>query len=253
MIMPRRFVSYLRVSTDRQGKSGLGVEAQRAAVLAFLNGGAWTLLHEFVEVESGKTDDHRPELHKALEHCKLTGATLIVAKLDRLSRDAAFLLNLSKSGVDVRACDIPEANTMMFGIMAVFAQHERELISKRTKDALAASKARGTKLGGWRGGPVPDSAKATEARQKAADGFAASVAPMIRELRRTGCSLAKIAATLTERGIRTARNGRWSAASVSNVLKRQPPATRRQSDGRPPFQDQQLHGAAHPRPHRRTL
>jgi DNA invertase Pin-like site-specific DNA recombinase len=229
--MTARFVSYLRVSTDRQGKSGLGLEAQRDAVLTFLNGGKWRLLQEYREIESGKTD-HRPELRKALEHCRLTGATLIVAKLDRLSRDAAFLLNLSKSGVDVRACDIPEANSMMFGIWAVFAQHERELISKRTKEALAAAKARGKQLGGWRGGPLPNSALATEARQKAADGFAASVAPIIHELRQSGCSLAKIAATLIERGIRTARNGSWTAATVANVLKRSPePAKRRQSKG----------------------
>ncbi len=145
--MPRRSVSYLRVSTDRQGRSGLGLEAQRAAVAAHLAGGAWTLLDEMVEVESGKAAD-RPQLARATALCRLTGATLCVAKLDRLSRDAHFLIGLHKADVDFVAVDMPNANRLTVGIMALLAQQEREAISARTRAALASAKARGTKLGG---------------------------------------------------------------------------------------------------------
>src|SRR4051795_2506222 len=121
-----RYVSYLRVSTDRQGRSGLGLEAQRKAVEDFLNGGRWDLIDEFVEVESGKRDD-RPKLTEALSLCRLHNATLVIAKLDRLSRDAAFLLGLFV------AADMPEANELVVGIMAVVAQAERKMISQRTR------------------------------------------------------------------------------------------------------------------------
>src|SRR5690242_3194944 len=144
-----RLIAYYRVSTARQGRSGLGLEAQRSAVRVFLNGGHWTLLAEHTEVESGK-QDARPELTKALNSCRLTGATLVIAKLDRLSRDAAFLLNLEKSGVEFVAADMPNANRLTVRLMAVIAQEERELISDRTKSALAAAKARGVRLGGRR-------------------------------------------------------------------------------------------------------
>src|SRR5215204_3495258 len=145
-----RYVSYLRVSTDRQGRSGLGLEAQRKAVEDFLNGGRWDLIAEFVEVESGKRDD-RPKLAEALALCRLHKATLVIAKLDRLSRDAHFLLGLQKelqkSGLRFVAADLPEANELTVGIMAVVAQAERKMISQRTKAALGAAKARGKKLG----------------------------------------------------------------------------------------------------------
>jgi DNA invertase Pin-like site-specific DNA recombinase len=146
--MPRhhgKFVSYLRVSTKRQGESGLGLEAQRKAVSDFLNGGNWQLVEELVEVESGKHDHNRPALHKALEACKVYGATLVIAKLDRLSRDAHFLLGLQKAGVKFVAADMPEANEMVVGIMALVAQAERRMISERTKAALQAAKARGVR------------------------------------------------------------------------------------------------------------
>src|SRR5919107_1275137 len=141
-----RFVSYLRVSTDRQGRSGLGLEAQRKAVEDFLNGGRWDLIAEFVEIESGKRDD-RPKLADAMARCRLHNATLVIAKLDRLSRDAHFLLGLQKAGVRFVAADMPEANEMVVGIMAVVAQAERKMISERTKAAMAAAKARGKRLG----------------------------------------------------------------------------------------------------------
>ena len=138
-----KFVAYLRVSTGKQGRSGLGLEAQREAVRHFVaSHGGKIIAPEFVEVETGKRND-RPHLENALKRCRLTGATLVVAKLDRLSRNAAFLMTLRDSGVRFVAADLPEANTMTVGVMAVVAQHEREAISQRTKAALGAAKARG--------------------------------------------------------------------------------------------------------------
>ena len=145
-MLRRKFVSYLRVSTDRQGRSGLGLEAQRKAVADFLNGGSWTLVAEFVEIESGGDDD-RPELAKALAMCRIQNAVLVIAKLDRLSRDPAFLLGLQKAGVRFVAADMPDANEAMVGFMAVMAGWERKMIGERTRQALQAAKARGTKLG----------------------------------------------------------------------------------------------------------
>lgn len=179
--MPQQFVSCLRVSTDRQGRSGLGLEAQRAAVAAHLAGGDWTLLDEVIEVESGKAVD-RPQFARAMALCRLTGATLCVAKLDRLSRDAHFLIGLDKADVDFVAVDIPNANKLTVGIMALVAQEEREAISARTRAALAAATARGTRLGGYRGVPPPAPAKASAARVVKADLFASRVWPLAREL-----------------------------------------------------------------------
>src|SRR3954452_19836355 len=144
--MPRhhgKFVSYLRVSTKRQGESGLGLEAQRHAVETWLNGGSWQLVEEHVEVESGKGDDNRPALARAFEACRAFNAKLVIAKLDRLSRDAHFLLGLQKAGVEFIATDMPHANRLTVGIMALVAEQEREAISARTKAALAPAKARG--------------------------------------------------------------------------------------------------------------
>ncbi len=219
-----KFVSYLRVSTARQGASGLGLEAQRKAVSDFLNGGRWSLVREFVEVESGKRED-RPKLAEAMGLCRLHGAVLVIAKLDRLSRDAHFLLGLQKAGVRFVAADMPEANEMVVGIMAVVAQAERKMISVRTKAALAAAKARGTKLGGDRGNfaTIADRGRAAgvAARQGKAAARAADVAPIIAGLRAEGVtSLAQLAAALTQRGIPTSRGAdRWSPMQVSRVLR----------------------------------
>ena len=216
-----KFISYLRVSTERQGRSGLGLEAQRQAVADFLNGGSWKLLQEFVETESGGKDD-RPQLAAAMALCRLHNATLVIAKLDRLSRDAAFLLSLQKGSVKFVAADMPEANEMVVGIMAVVAQAERKMISQRTKAALQAAKARGTKLGGFRGSTLTAEAriagrKAATAKAKAR---AADLVPVIEDLRKEGItSLNGLAKGLTERGIPTARGGvKWSAMQVSRVL-----------------------------------
>ena len=145
-----KFISYLRVSTKKQGLSGLGLEAQRETVSTYLNGGSWDLKAELVEVESGSKND-RPKLAEALLLCRIHGATLIVAKLDRLARNAHFLMGLRDAGVDFVAADMPDANRMTVGILAVVAEAERDMASTRTKAALAAAKERGVKLGGFRG------------------------------------------------------------------------------------------------------
>jgi DNA invertase Pin-like site-specific DNA recombinase len=214
-----RFVAYYRVSTAKQGRSGLGLDAQREAVRAFLNGGNWTLLAEHTEVESGKVDN-RPELARALNTCRLTGATLVIAKLDRLSRDAAFLLNLEKSGVEFIAADMPNANRLTVRLMAVIAQEEREMIAARTKAAFAAAKANGKRLGGFRANAKVNHQMGTDALQRRADAFAAGVGPIVTEMRNGGASLRQIAASLTERGIRTSRGGGWTADAVRSVLLR---------------------------------
>ena len=200
--MQGRFASYLRVSTDRQGKSGLGLEAQRAAVAAHLNVGAWTLLDEMIEIEieSGKATADRPQLARAMALCRLTGAILCVAKLDRLSRDAHFLIGLDKAEVDFVAVDMPNENKLTVGILALVAQQEREAISARTKAALAATKARGKKLGGYRGVPPPAPAMASAARIAKADLFASRVGPLVRELQATDMTMEAIARELTVRG-----------------------------------------------------
>ncbi|WAP69305.1 recombinase family protein [Jiella pelagia] len=216
-----KFVSYLRVSTERQGRSGLGLEAQRKAVADYLNGGRWSLVQEFVETESGGKDD-RPQLAAAMALCRLHNATLVIAKLDRLSRDAAFLISLQKGSVKFVAADMPEANEMVVGIMAVVAQAERKMISQRTKAALQAAKERGQKLGGFRGSKITAEARAIglEARRSRAKDRAADLMPVIEDLRKEGItSLNGLAKALTARGIPTAKGGaEWSAMQVSRVL-----------------------------------
>ena len=214
------FIAYLRVSTAKQGASGLGLEAQRRAVEGYLNGGSSKLLAEFVEVESGKDSD-RPKLAEAFNMCRLTGAKLCIARLDRLSRDAAFLLGLDKAGVEFVAADMPHANRMTVGIMAVVADEERRRISLNTKLALAMAKERGVRLGGYKGGPVVDHRRGTAASVKKADEFAARVQPMIAAMRdERGMSLEAIAAALNEQQVRTARGAAWTATTVSRVLMR---------------------------------
>jgi DNA invertase Pin-like site-specific DNA recombinase len=223
--MCRNFVAYYRVSTAKQGASGLGLEAQEAAATAFIAGkrADAKLLKSYTEVESGKSDD-RPELAKALEHARLTGATLLIAKLDRLSRDAHFLLGLQKAGVSFVAADMPEANAFTVGIMALVAQQEREAISRRTREALAAARARGVKLG------CPNGAKhlrqygnglAVKALKAAAGERASGLSSTIAGLKAEGVSSANaIAGALNARSIATPRGGKWTARSVLNLTAR---------------------------------
>src|SRR5215218_3429795 len=203
-----RFIAYHRVSTAQQGRSGLGLEAQRQAVADYLDGGRWELLREFVEVESGKRAD-RPELAKALATCRVHRAVLVIAKLDRLSRNAAFLLNLRDAGVEFVCADMPAANRLTVGIMALVAEEEARMISARTKAALAAAKARGTVLGGARAGAAERArtvaAKGTAALRAKADARVADLAPMIEAWRAGGItSQAGLARALDAVGVPTA-------------------------------------------------
>jgi DNA invertase Pin-like site-specific DNA recombinase len=218
-----RFVAYYRVSTAQQGHSGLGLEAQREAVRVFLSATTGTLAEEFTEIESGKDAD-RPQLARALDACRLTGAVLVIAKLDRLSRDAHFLLGLEKAGVEFVAADMPNANRLTVRLMAVIAQGEREMISARTKAALAAAKARGQQLGGNRGGPKVDPASGRAARTRSADDYARQVGPIAlaawREVTEPTGGYDHAASVLTNRGIRTPRGGKWTRAAVRSVILR---------------------------------
>lgn len=217
-----KFVAYLRVSTAKQGRSGLGLEAQREAVRQFVTGrGGKIIAPELVEVETGKRNDRR-ELAKALKRCRLTGATLVVAKLDRLSRNAAFLMTLRDSGVDFVAADLPEANTMTVGVMAVVAQYEREAISARTKAALAAAKGRGKQLGGFRAG-APNigsfQRKGVEAARERALHTAEERREPIEALQRENLSLNAIAKRLNTDSVCTSRGGKWTATAVKRTIK----------------------------------
>ncbi len=220
-----KLVAYLRVSTAKQGKSGLGLEAQRQAIDAYVTQRHANVLQTFTEVESGKSSD-RPELGKALHLAKVTGATLIIAKLDRLSRNAAFLLTLKDSGVRFIAADMPDANEFTVGIMALVAQQEREAISKRTREALAAAKVRGVRLGNPNGASaLRRAAKGNHASlriiTKTADNRALDLAPVIDALAQEGItSLGGIAAALNERQMVTPRGGCWYKSSVRNLLSR---------------------------------
>lgn len=217
-----KFIAYCRVSTAKQEASGLGLEAQQQAVRDYLNGGRCKLLQGFVEVESGRRDD-RPQLAKALTMAKLTGATLIVAKLDRLARSVAFLAGLMESGVKFVAVDNPNANDLTVHILAAVAQDERERISARTKAALAAAKARGTVLGNpqLKPGTAETAARARQHHQEQAQRRAEDLRPIINDIQREGlASLRAIAGELNRRGILTARGKGWRANSVRCLLQR---------------------------------
>lgn len=217
-----KFIAYYRVSTDRQGRSGLGLEAQREAVTRYLNGGDWQLLDEFVEIESGKRDDNRPQLAAALAACRKHKATLVIAKLDRLSRNVAFIANLMEGKAEFIAVDQPFANRLNLHIMAAFAEHEREQISIRTKAALAAKKAQGVKLGN-RTNLAEAQAKGGAAVRREADRFAANIMPIIEQIQRAGLtSYNGIAKALNDRGVKTAKGGIWAASTVRNIMLRAP-------------------------------
>ncbi len=218
-----KFVAYERVSTVRQGRSGLGLEAQRKAIDDFAASRGAEVIGRFTEVESGGKDA-RPKLTEALHLAKLTGATLVIAKLDRLSRNAIFLLTLRDSGVRFLAVDMPEANDLTVGIMALVAQQEREAISRRTKEALAAAKARGVTLGNPNGAAALLAAGKGGAALRAtvmanADAHASDLADVVTDIRAQGHqTLRAIAAELNRRGILTRRGGRWHVSSVRNLI-----------------------------------
>ena len=223
--MGQRFVAYERVSTARQGQSGLGLEAQRNAIDGFAAGRGAEVLARFTEVESGR-NPNRPELTKAIQLARLTGATLVIAKLDRLSRNAAFLLTLRDSGVHFLAVDMPEANDLTVGIMALVAEAEREAISRRTKEALAVAKARGVKLGNPNGAAALRRAGKGAVALRAvvvanAEQHAADLADVVADIRAGGAiSLRAMAAVLIARGMLTRRGGVWQVSNVNNLLQR---------------------------------
>lgn len=232
--MDGKFVAYYRVSTARQGASGLGLEAQQQAVRAYLNGGSWELIAEFTEIESGKNAD-RPVLAQAMERCRLTGAKLLIAKLDRLSRNVHFLSGLMEKKVPFVACDMPDANNLTVHIMAAMAQHEREAISARTKAALGTIKAKLDagkehtsrsgrtikRLGNPNGLKVSKPELGPEARRAQALAFAASVLPTIEEVRRDGAtSLKAIADRLNAVSVLSAAGKPWTPMGVKRVLDR---------------------------------
>ncbi len=219
-----KFVSYLRVSTVRQGVSGLGLEAQREAVRLHLNGGRWKLVQEVVEIESGKRND-RPAIAEPLRLCRLHRATLIIAKLDRLARNVHFISSLMESGIEFVAVDFPQANRLTVHILAAVAEHEAAMISARTKAALGAAKARGVKLGGQRGSlarMASISQKGNEAsaavRRTAVAKRNEDLMPVIDEIRAFGLTTPKqIADALNERGITAARGGAWFPVQVRRI------------------------------------
>lgn len=211
--MTTSFVAYYRVSTDKQGRSGLSLDAQRQAVATFV-AHRGQILSEFMEVES--TRNQRPQLQEALNICRKKKATLLIARLDRLARNVAFISNLMDSRVDFVAVDMPEANRLTIHILAAVAEHEREMISQRTKAALRMAKQRGTQLGNPN--PVPASQQGLKVRQSNTSAYHAMVKPVIRELRQQGLTFAAIAEELTRRHVATARGGMWHPTTVKNIL-----------------------------------
>jgi DNA invertase Pin-like site-specific DNA recombinase len=219
-----KFVAYYRVSTAKQGASGLGLEAQQESVRSYLNGGRWKMVDEVIEIESGKRND-RPALARALSLCRIHRATLIIAKLDRLARNVHFISGLMESQVDFVAVDFPQANRLTVHILAAVAEHEALATSIRTKDALRAACARGVKLGtrnptmiaqhAQKGTRASAAVRAATSRKRAAD-----ILPVLDAIRSTVTSLHGIAETLNQRGIPAPRGGKWFPAQVSRVLAR---------------------------------
>ena len=214
--MNRNYVAYFRVSTAKQGRSGLGLEAQQQAITQFLNGAV--PVAEFVEVESGKNSD-RPQLDAALAAARKAKAILVIAKLDRLARNVAFIANLMESRVPFVCCDRPNAKPFELHIYAAMAEEEARAISQRTKEALAMARARGVRLGAP--DPLKGSAKGVKIIKDKASRYAANVLPIIEKIRTSGVTtLAGIAEELNTRNVKTARGGRWQATTVHRVLAR---------------------------------
>jgi DNA invertase Pin-like site-specific DNA recombinase len=218
----RPAVAYYRVSTQKQGQSGLGLEAQQVSVTAYAQTHGMTIVQTFTEVETGTRKRRRPELEAALEVARREGAVLLIAKLDRLSRNVAFIANLLESGVnDIKAMDMPNADRMTLQMLAVVAEKEAELISRRTREALAARKARGLPLGNSSNLTPEARAKGPQAQREAARTATQQAGAFAQTLRAQGLALGKIAATLNGAGFRTRRGTLWTAIQVKRVLDRQ--------------------------------
>ena len=220
----KRFVAYYRVSTSRQGRSGLGLDAQKHAVETYLKSENGNLIDTFVEIESGKKND-RPKLEAAMAMCRVHNATLIIAKLDRLARNVEFIARLMNSRVEFIATDMPQANRLTVHIMAAMAEHEREMISARTKAALVQAKKRGVKLGGDRGNiqlhAKKGAARSATARSSLANERAIDLLPLVRKITSSEAkSLSKIAKALNDRNVSTPRGGNWSRAQVKTLVDR---------------------------------
>jgi DNA invertase Pin-like site-specific DNA recombinase len=226
-----RFVAYYRVSTQQQGHSGLGLDAQRSAVGVYL-GGHGELVAEFVEVETGKGAnalDRRPMLRAALEHCRNGSATLLIAKLDRLARNVHFVSGLIEEGCDFVAADMPQANKTMLQMHAVMAEWERDQISARTKAALAVAKGRGVRLGAT----GPDNLRRNiEQRKRAANDFAGKLSGLLAAFRADGLSQRAMVVQLNTLGIRTAKGGVWSLIQVQRIISRLRNPARREGSKR---------------------
>jgi DNA invertase Pin-like site-specific DNA recombinase len=218
----KQAIAYIRVSTARQGRSGLGLEAQRSAIAKFASSEGIELIAEFQEIETGKGSDalgKRPQLAAALSLAKRKDCAVLVAKLDRLSRDVAFISALMAKRTPFIVAELgADVSPFMLHIYAAVAEQERAMISQRTREALAAVKARGRKLGNPNIGEAQK--VAATRRSEIADDFAANVLPVIREIQSAGLSMRKVAAALNARGIPTARGGTWAATQVSDILKR---------------------------------
>lgn len=221
-----QIISYLRVSTAKQGVSGLGLEAQRAAVGSYAAAGGHRVVAEHLEVESGRKAV-RPELTAALAACRLHRATLVIAKLDRLARNVAFIANLMEAGVEFVACDMPHANRLTLHLLAAIAEHEREMISQRTKAALQAAKARGVKLGNpdgaaaLRAGARAAAMLSAEVRRKKADNHASEVAHVFHRLMAQGTGTVRgMAAALNREGIPSPTGGVWHPQQVRRTSMR---------------------------------
>lgn len=215
-----KFIAYHRVSTAKQGQSGLGLEAQQVAVAAYLNGGAWELIAEFQEVETGKGADalaKRPQLRAALDACRKQGAALIIAKLDRLARNVHFVSGLMESKVKFVACDMPEANELTIHIMAAFAEHEAKRISQRTKEALAVAKSRGVVLG--KAG-AKNLRPNIEERKSAANAFAERLRPIFDGMKVRGLSQRGMVEELNNVGVPAPKGGAWMLSQVQRVIRR---------------------------------
>jgi len=228
--MEGKFVAYYRVSTARQGASGLGLDAQKEAVLRYLNGGGWELVAEFTEVETGKGKDalsKRPVLREALAHCRKHKAKLVIAKLDRLARNVHFVSGLMESKVPFVACDLPEANELTIHIMAAFAQHEAKRISERTKDALAQLKASGVRLGN------PRIKEINRQKDDQADKFAKRLRGILKGFVAEGYSQRRMVEELNGLEITTPQGKHWTLMQLQRTLSRLGLNTHRASTSKP--------------------